>query len=37
MVQNILFVKQCLSENALDSFNDKFHLSNLPLNRTTRS
>ena len=32
-----LFVKDCLSENAPVSFNDKFHLSKLPLNHTTRS
>ena len=37
MLQNILFVKDCLSENALGSFNDKFHLSKLPLNHITRS
>ena len=37
MFQNILFVKDCLSENALGSFNDKFHPSELPLNHTTRS
>ena len=37
MFQNILFVKDCLSENALRSFNDKFHPSKLPLNHTTRS
>ena len=37
MLQNILFVKDCLSENALGSFNDKFHPSKLPLNHTTRS
>ena len=36
MLQNILFVKDCLSENALGSFNDKFHPSKLPLNHTTR-
>ena len=27
MLQNILFVKDCLSENAPSSFNDKFHPS----------
>ena len=37
MLQNILFVKDCLSENAQGSFNDKFHRSKLPLNHTTRS
>ena len=37
MLQNILFVKDCLSENTPGSFNDKFHLSKLPLNHTTRS
>ena len=37
MLQNILFVKDCLSENALGSFNDKFHPSKLPLNPPTRS
>ena len=37
MLQNILFVKDCFSENAPDSFNDKFHSSKLPLNHTTRS
>ena len=37
MLQNILFVKDCLSENALGSFNDKFHPSKLPLNHATRS
>ena len=37
MLQNILFVKDCLNENALGSFNDKFHSSKLPLNHTTRS
>ena len=33
MLQNILFVRDCLSENALaiGSFNDKFHPSKLPL------
>ena len=37
MLQNILFVKDYLSENAPGSFNDKFHPSKLPLNHTTRS
>ena len=37
MLQSILFVKDCLSENAPGSFNDKFHHSKLPLNQTTRS
>ena len=37
MLQNILFVKDCLSENSPGSFNDKFHPSKLPLNHTTRS
>ena len=37
MFQNILFVKDCLSEDALGSFNDKFHPSKLPLYHTTRS
>ena len=37
ILQNILFVKGCLSKNVLDSFNDKFHPSKLPLNHTTRS
>ena len=37
MLQNILFVKDCLSENILGSFNDKFDPSKLPLNDTTRS
>ena len=36
MFQNILFVKDCLSENAPGSFNDKFHSSKVPLNHTTR-
>ena len=36
MLQNILFVKDCLSENTRESFNDKFHPSKLPLNHTTR-
>ena len=37
MLQNILFVKDCLSENAFGSFNDKVHPSKLPLNHPTRS
>ena len=37
MLLNILFVKDCLSENVPGSFNDKFHPSMLPLNHTTRS
>ena len=37
MLQNILFVKDCLSENTPGSFSDKFHPSKVPLNRTTRS
>ena len=37
MLQNILFVKACLSENAPVSFNDTSHPSKLPLNHTTRS
>ena len=37
MLQSILFVKDCLSENILGSFNDKFDPSKLPLNDTTRS
>ena len=37
MIWNILFIKDCLSENALGSFNDKFDPSKLPLNQTTRS
>ena len=35
--ENILFVKDCLSENATGSFNYKFQPSKLPLNHTTRS
>ena len=35
MLQNILFVKDCLSENAPGSFKDKFHPSKVPLNHTT--
>ena len=37
MLQNILFVKDCLSENAPGSFNNKFYPSKVPLNHTTRS
>ena len=37
VLQNILFVKGRLNENAPGSFNDKFHSSKLPLNHTTRS
>ena len=37
MLQNILFVKDCLSENDQGSFNDKFHPSKLQLNHTKRS
>ena len=37
MLQNILFVKDCLSENAPGSFNDKFYPSKVPLNHTTTS
>ena len=37
MLQNILLVKECLRENAQGTFNNKFHLSKLPLNHTTRS
>ena len=37
MLQNILLVKECLRENAPGTFNNKFHLSKLPLNHTTRS
>ena len=38
MLPNILFVKNCLNENARGSFNDKFYSSNfIPLNHTTRS
>ena len=36
MLQSILFVKDCLSENAPGGFN-KFHPSKLPLDHTTRS
>ena len=37
VLQNIVFVKDRLNENAPGSFNDKFHSSKLPLNHTTRS
>ena len=38
MLPNILFVKDCLNENAPGSFNDKFYSSNfIQLNHTTRS
>ena len=37
MLQNILFVKGYLSENAPGRFNDKFHPSKLPLNHPARS
>ena len=37
ILENILSVKDCLSENAPGSFNDKFHPSKLPLNHTARS
>ena len=37
MLQNVLFVKDCLSQNVPGSFNDKFHPSKLPLKYTTRS
>ena len=37
MLQNILFVKDCLRENAPGSFNDKFYPSKVPLNHTTIS
>ena len=37
ILQNILFLKDCLSENAPGSFNDKFHPSRLALNHTRRS
>ena len=36
MLQNILFVKDGISEKSPDSFNDKFHTSKLPQNHTTR-
>ena len=35
MLRNILFVKDCLCENATGSFNDKFHPSKLPLSHKT--
>ena len=37
MLQNILFMKDFLRENAAGSFNDKFHPSKLLLNHTARS
>ena len=37
MLQNILYVKDCLSEKAPVNFDDKFQPSKLPLNHTTRS
>ena len=37
MLQNVLFVKYCLNENAPGSFNYKFHPYKLPLNHITRS
>ena len=37
MLQNILLVKDCVSENALGSFNDTFDPPKLPMNHTTRS
>ena len=37
MLQNILFVKDCLSQNAPGSFNDKFYPSKVPLNHIARS
>ena len=37
MLQNIVSVNDCLSQNAPSSFNDKFLPSKLPLNHTTRS
>ena len=37
MLQNIVFVKDCLSKNAPGSFNDKFDPSKLPLNHTRSS
>ena len=38
MLPNILFVKDCLNENAPGSFDDKFYSSNfIPLNHTTIS
>ena len=36
MLQNILFVKDYLSENVPGSVNDKFHPSKLPPNHTSR-
>ena len=37
MLQNIFFLRDCLSENVPGSFNNKFHASKLSLNHTTRS
>ena len=37
MLRNILFVKDCLNENAPGGFNDKFHSSKLRMNHTARS
>ena len=37
LLQNNLFVKDCLSENVQGSFNDKFHPSKLSLKHTARS
>ena len=37
MLQNILFVKDCLRENVPGSFNDKLYPSKLPLNHTRSS
>ena len=37
MLQNILFVKDCLSENVSGNFNDTFHPPKLSLNHKIRS
>ena len=37
LLQNNLFIKDCLSENVQGSFNDKFHPSKLSLKHTARS
>ena len=37
MLQNIFFLRDCLSENVPGSFNNKFHTSKLSLHHTTRS
>ena len=37
MLQNILFVEDCLSENSVGSFNDNFHPSKLTMNHARRS